>query len=539
MVHLIENDPGARIKVVGAGGCGGNAINHMIASGLQNVEFVSVNTDSQALRHNTASIKLQIGQALTRGRGAGGNPEIGRKAALEDEERLRKLLADAEMVFVTAGMGGGTGTGSVPVIARFARESGALTVGVVTKPFLFEGRKRKSQAEEGVRQLKDAVDTLITIPNDRLLSVASRTTSMTEAFQKADDVLLQAVRGISELVTVPGLINLDFADVRSVMADMGMAMMGMAYASGENRAVEAAQKAISSPLLEDMSIKGARGLLISLTGGSDMSLFEVHEAASLIQEEAHEDANIIFGAVIDEQLSDEIQVTVIATGFGEGRREPERRISRYSPSDFGSRIRENLGRQIEDQFANISAGQTVVRPEEIQEDSEASPSEIPFLHPVESPCDQIIPVADASPAPSESHNAVVSGNDSFNGNGKPVRRLGLVDDKILDIAAFKQLKIYQPEASGRNQPESVNDFASEQNIVEPQFADSDIHGRLGMLQQSDSSESPPNLTVEASRTIAPGGTGLEVPAKSRQMTRLERRALELFNQLWSPTKMRR
>src|SRR6516164_3628064 len=317
MVDSVGNEPGARIKVIGAGGCGGNAINHMIASGLQNVEFVAVNTDAQALRNNTASIQLQIGQTLTRGRGAGGNPEIGRKAALEDEERLRKLLEQAEMVFVTAGMGGGTGTGSAPVIARLAREGGALTVGVVTKPFLFEGRKRRSQADEGVRELKDAVDTLITIPNDRLLSVASRSTSLKEAFQKADDVLLQAVRGIAELVTVHGLINLDFADVRSVMADMGMAMMGTAYASGENRAVEAAHRAISSPLLEDLSIKGARGLLINVTGGPDMSLYEVHEAASLLQEEAHEDANIIFGAVIDEELKDEIRVTVIATGFGD------------------------------------------------------------------------------------------------------------------------------------------------------------------------------------------------------------------------------
>ena len=259
MVDLIENEPGARIKVIGAGGCGGNAINHMIASGLRNVDFVSVNTDSQALLNNTATSRLQIGQVLTRGRGTGGNPEIGRKAALENEERLREVLAEAEMVFVTAGMGGGTGSGSAPVIARFARESGALTVGVVTKPFQFEGRKRRGQADEGLRELKDAVDTLITIPNDRLLSVASRTTTLKEAFQKADDVLLQAVRGISELVTVHGLINLDFADVRSIMADMGMAMMGTARASGENRAAEAAQRAISSPLLEDTSIKGARG----------------------------------------------------------------------------------------------------------------------------------------------------------------------------------------------------------------------------------------------------------------------------------------
>ena len=301
MIELVSNpDPGARIKVIGAGGCGGNAVNHMIDVGLRNVDFIAVNTDIQALQNNHAPMRVQIGPEITRGRGTGGNPEIGRKAALEDEDRIREILSEAEMVFVTAGMGGGTGTGSAPVIARIARELGALTVGVVTKPFQFEGRRRMAQAEEGLRALKNAVDTLITIPNQRLLSVASKTTSLKESFQKADDVLLQAVRGISELVTVHGLINLDFADVRSIMAEMGMAMMGAATASGENRAVEAAQRAISSPLLEDVSIKGARGLLINVTGGSDMALYEVNEAASLIQEEAHEDANIIFGAVIDE-----------------------------------------------------------------------------------------------------------------------------------------------------------------------------------------------------------------------------------------------
>src|SRR5216684_6307559 len=390
MVDLIENEPGARIKVIGAGGCGGNAINYMIASGLRNVDFVSVNTDSQALLNNTATSRLQIGQVLTRGRGTGGNPEIGRKAALENEERLREVLAEAEMVFVTAGMGGGTGSGSAPVIARFARESGALTVGVITKPFQFEGRKRRGQADEGVRELKDAVDTLITIPNDRLLSVASRTTTLKEAFQKADDVLLQAVRGISELVTVHGLINLDFADVRSIMAEMGMAMMGAARASGENRAVEAAQRAISSPLLEDISIKGARGLLINVTGGPDMSLYEVNEAASLIQEEAHEDANIIFGAVIDEKIADEIHVTVIATGFGE--RELERHISRYSPS--GTPV-----------TAPVMAAPT--RPIEIQ----PQPAPMPPSPPLQS--------------------------QMF--HGKPVRRLGMIiDESTLDIPAFKR-----------------------------------------------------------------------------------------------------
>src|SRR6202790_4427180 len=331
MIELVDApDAGARIKVIGAGGCGGNAVSHMIKQGLHSVDFIAVNTDSQALANSTAPMRLQIGSVLTRGRATGGNPEIGRKAALEDEERLREVLKEAEMVFVTAGMGGGTGTGSAPILARIAREGGALTVGVVTKPFQFEGSRRMSQADEGLRELKDAVDTLITIPNQRLLSIASRTTSLREAFQKADDVLLQAVRGISELVTVHGLINLDFADVRSIMAEMGMAMMGAASASGENRAVEAAQRAISSPLLEDVSIKGARGLLINFTGGPDMSLYEVNEAASLIHEEAHEDANIILGAVIDDRLTDEIRVTVIATGFGELERNSM--SSKYSPS---------------------------------------------------------------------------------------------------------------------------------------------------------------------------------------------------------------
>src|SRR6267378_7263226 len=318
MIDLIEDvDPGARIKVIGAGGCGGNAIDHMISSDLRNVEFIAVNTDTQAPQDNSAPRRIQFGQMLTRGRGTGGNPDLGRKAALEDEERFRELLSDAEMVFITAGMGGGTGTGSAPVIARLAREAGALTVGVVTKPFIFEGKKRMRQAEEGIDHLKQNVDTLIVIPNQRLLSIAAKTTTMLEAFHRADDVLLQAVRGISDLIITPGLINLDFADIRTVMAEMGLALMGASSASGENRAIEAAQKAISSPLLEDISIQGARGVLINITGGPDLCLHEVNEAASMIQEEAHDDANIIFGAVIDESLTDEIRITVIATGFGE------------------------------------------------------------------------------------------------------------------------------------------------------------------------------------------------------------------------------
>jgi cell division protein FtsZ len=308
---------GAHIKVVGVGGGGGNAVNTMIATGLPGVEFLTANTDMQALGASLATTKIQLGAQLTKGLGAGANPEIGRQAALEDSEVLRDHLAGADMVFITAGMGGGTGTGGAPVVARIAKEIGALTVAVVTKPFQFEGKKRMRQADEGMRDLKDAVDTLIAIPNQRLLTVAGRSTSLLETFQKADDVLLQAVRGISDLITVHGLINLDFADVRTIMAEMGLAMMGAGNASGENRAIEAAHKAIASPLLEDISIHGAKGVLINITGSHDLSLHEVNEAATLIQEEAHEDANIIFGAVIDERMGDEIRITVIATGFGE------------------------------------------------------------------------------------------------------------------------------------------------------------------------------------------------------------------------------
>ena len=317
MIDFVEASEGARIKVVGVGGGGSNAVNTMIAAGLPGVDFICANTDHQALRANMAPLKIQLGEKLTRGLGAGGNPEVGRKSAQDDTEMLREYLAGADMVFVTAGMGGGTGTGAAPVIAAIAKEMGALTVGVVTKPFTFEGKRRMKQAEEGLRELKANVDTLIAIPNQRLLQVAGRNSTMLETFKKADDVLLQAVRGISDLITVHGLINLDFADVRAIMSEMGMAMMGAAAAVGENRAVEAAQRAISSPLLEDVSIQGARGVLINITGGPDLSLHEVNEAATLIQEEADEEANIIFGAVIDEAMGDEVRITVIATGFGE------------------------------------------------------------------------------------------------------------------------------------------------------------------------------------------------------------------------------
>lgn len=318
MFELVEHiSLGARIKVIGIGGGGGNAINTMITAKLTGVDFIVANTDAQAIEASRAGVKIQLGEKITKGLGAGANPEIGRRAALEDQGRIQGLLSGADMIFITAGMGGGTGTGGAPVVAKVAREVGALTVGVVTKPFVFEGKKRMRQAEEGIHELKEHVDTLIVIPNQRLLSIAAKTTTMLEAFQKADDILLQAVRGISDLIITPGLINLDFADVRTVMAEMGLALMGAASASGENRAVEAAQKAISSPLLEDISIHGARGVLINITGGPDLCLYEVNEAASMIQEEAHDDANIIFGAVIDERMKDEIRITVIATGFGE------------------------------------------------------------------------------------------------------------------------------------------------------------------------------------------------------------------------------
>jgi cell division protein FtsZ len=304
----------AKIKVVGVGGGGNNAVNRMITSGLQGVEFITINCDAQALLLSKAQNRIQIGEKLTKGLGAGANPEIGQKAAEESREIIIEQLRGADMVFVTAGMGGGTGTGAAPVVAECAREAGALTVGVVTKPFIFEGKRRMNQAEAGIVNLKDRVDTLITIPNDRLLQVIDRRTSMIDAFRIADDVLRQGVQGISDLISVPGLINADFADVKAIMSDAGSALMGIGTAKGENGAVAAAEAAIKSPLLE-ATIEGARGVLFNITGGKDLSLFDVTEASNIITEALDPDANIIFGAVIDESLDDEIRVTVIATGF--------------------------------------------------------------------------------------------------------------------------------------------------------------------------------------------------------------------------------
>jgi cell division protein FtsZ len=306
---------GARIKVVGVGGGGGNAVSRMVQAGLSGVEFMVANTDAQALRANPAPVKIQIGSKLTKGLGAGADPNVGRQAALEDTDALIAALSGADMVFVTTGLGGGTGTGAAPVIASLATELGALTIAVVTKPFKFEGKKRLTQAAHGLEALRDSVDTVITIPNERLLTVIDRQTSMIEAFVTADDVLRQAIQGISDLILVPGIINLDFADVKAIMSAAGVAMMGTAMGDGQTRALDAANRAVSSPLLEDASVNGARGVIVNITGGPDMGLMEVHDAMSVIQEAAHEDANIIFGAVVDPTLVGKVKITVIATGF--------------------------------------------------------------------------------------------------------------------------------------------------------------------------------------------------------------------------------
>jgi len=310
----VDVDQLAQIKVIGCGGGGNNAVNRMIMEGLKNVEFIAINTDKQALMLSEASQKIQIGDKLTKGLGAGANPEIGQKAADESKEEIAQAIKGADMVFITAGMGGGTGTGAAPIIAEIAKSMGILTVGVVTKPFPFEGRKRMLHAEMGIKNLKDRVDTLVTIPNARLLTIVDKKTTLMDSFKLADDVLRQGVQGISDLITIPGLVNLDFADVRTIMIDKGLAHMGVGKGTGDNRAQEAAKQAISSPLLET-SIVGATGVLLNITGGLDLGLLEINEAAEIVQQAADPDANIIFGAVIDENIKDEIRITVIATGF--------------------------------------------------------------------------------------------------------------------------------------------------------------------------------------------------------------------------------
>ncbi len=318
MFTFVENDKSAKIKVIGVGGAGGNAINNMIDSRLQGVKFIAVNTDSQALEMSKAPIKIQIGEKITEGLGAGANPQVGREAALENADAIRDALADSHMVFITAGFGGGTGTGAAPVIAEICKDITALTVAVVSKPFSFEGKKRARQAEEGIDALKEVTDTVITIPNDRLRGLASKNAKMTEMFKKADEVLLHSVKGITDLIMMPGLVNLDFADIRTTMSRAGLAIMGIGVANGENRATEAAERAISHPLLEDISIAGANGVLMNITCSSDLTMEEMSEASERIYSEVGEDADIIWGAIIDDSLDDELRITVIATGIGNG-----------------------------------------------------------------------------------------------------------------------------------------------------------------------------------------------------------------------------
>lgn len=317
--ELVEDDiPKAKIRVIGVGGGGGNAVNNMIMSGMNNVDFVVVNTDAQDLARSLAPRRFQLGTQLTKGLGAGARPQIGREAALEDRDRLAELVHGCDMVFITAGMGGGTGTGAAPVIAQVAKEVGALTVAVVTRPFLFEGAQRRKQSEEGIENLRQCVDTLITIPNQRLISIANERTTLKEAFAMADRVLYQAVKGVSDLINDQGVVNVDFADVRTIMSNKGVALMGVGVGSGERRMLEAAQRAINSPLLDDISLSGATSVLINITGSSSLTMFEIHEASTMIQEEAHEDANVIWGWVANDDMEDDARITVIATGFEEG-----------------------------------------------------------------------------------------------------------------------------------------------------------------------------------------------------------------------------
>ena len=352
----------ARIKVIGVGGGGNNAVNRMIDSGMEHIEFIVANTDLQALRMSRAATKIQLGVKLTNGLGAGANPEIGRKGALEDSDKIIEVLEGADMVFITAGLGGGTGTGAAPIIASLASEMGALTVAVVTKPFAFEGKRRMQQAERGIAELMESVDTTIVIPNEKLLAVAENA-GFFESFRIADDILRQGVQGISDIITIPGIINRDFADVKAIMAGMGYAVMGTATASGEHRTVEAAQRAIASPLLEAGAIDGARGILINITGSNSLKLAEVQQACTIIQGAAHEDANIIFGAVLDEKMKDAVKITVIATGFKESDMRRDRRQEHYDPVIMSR----NVSRPVSHQRDRFDDPETVAEPEPVFE----------------------------------------------------------------------------------------------------------------------------------------------------------------------------
>jgi cell division protein FtsZ len=358
----------ARIKVVGVGGSGGNALNTMIQGGLEGVEFIAANTDAQALDRSLAQVKIQLGPQLTRGLGAGGNPDVGRKAALEDVQRLSEALEGADMVFVTAGMGGGTGTGAAPIISQVAQDQGALTVGVVTKPFLFEGRKRAKNAERGVQELIDTIDSIITIPNQRLMALGDDDITMLDAFARADDVLLQAVQGISDLIINAGMINVDFADVKTIMSSNGRALMGTGIARGDRRALEAAEMAINSPLLDEVSVQGATGILINFTAGPDIKLREINEAAGLVQQAAHEDAEIIFGVVTDSNLADTVKVTVIATGFEK---------SGHAPIPLGLRQSASSGQSSGNVYANRAMRSAPTRADDFSSTLEGVPAAVP------------------------------------------------------------------------------------------------------------------------------------------------------------------
>jgi cell division protein FtsZ len=351
MFTYVDNEKSAKIKVIGVGGAGGNAINNMIRSGLQGVKFITANTDAQALEISKSEVKIQLGDSITEGLGAGANPQIGRDAALESVEELRSALRDSHMVFITAGLGGGTGTGATPVIAEICREMGALTVAVVTRPFSFEGKKRAQIAEQGLMELKKYVDTAITIPNDRLRALASKKATLMEMFMKADEILLHAVKGITDLIMLPGLVNLDFADVRTTMSKAGMALMGIGISSGENRAVEAAEKAISHPLLEDISITGAKGVLMNITASSSMEFEEVAEASERIHKEVGEEAEIFWGTSVDDSLGDEMRVTVIATGIGaevEAARQREKDMAKDKEHEKAKKIAQPLRGKVRD-----------------------------------------------------------------------------------------------------------------------------------------------------------------------------------------------
>ncbi len=392
---------GAKIKVVGVGGSGCNAVNTMIKMGLTGVEFITANTDKQALDASLAPVKVPIGQELTKGLGAGANPEIGRKAALEDYAQISEILSGSDMVFITAGMGGGTGTGAAPVFAKIAKEVGALTVGVVTKPFMFEGKKRMKHAEGGMALLRENVDSLITIPNQRLLAISGSSLSMMDAFKKADEVLLNAVQGISDLINTTGMINADFADVRTIMSSKGMALMGIGFGSGDHRAVEAATAAISSPLLEDVSINGATGIIINISGGSDMKIHEVNEATTLIMEAAHEDAEIIFGTVIDEALKDQVKVTVIATGLGHLQAQAQPSFQVQVPAQYNVQPQQQQQAQLSGQAQHMAqvaaqAVQQAVVQQAVQQNVQQPMNSQPMQQPVAAPVQAQAGVAPAN-----------------------------------------------------------------------------------------------------------------------------------------------